>query len=177
VEHDHSVKDPHIWLNPDFAREVIAARIASILSELDGKRSEYFARNSRLLREELGRLSERISQAVGRAERREFYVFHPAFGHFAEAYGLTQIAIEKHGKEPSAKQLAGLIEKAKKERVEAIFVQPQFARGSAEAVARAIGARIETLDPLAKDYMKNLEEMARRITSAVGGKWPPDSED
>ncbi len=176
-EHGHSGKDPHTWLNPDFAGKVIVAGIASTLSELDVEHSEYFARNARLLREELDRLSKRISQAADRAGRREFYVFHPAFGHFAEAFSLTQVAIEKHGKEPSAKQLAGLIEKAKKEGVKVIFVQPQFASASAEAVASAIGARIETLDPLAKDYVKNLEDMARRIASAIGGQWTQDEEE
>jgi zinc transport system substrate-binding protein len=174
--HEHSGKDPHAWLDPGFARDVIAARIAAALAELDREHSEYYGSNARSLREELDRLSLRISRAVARAGRREFYVFHPAFGHFAQAYGLTQVAIEEHGKEPGAKQLAGLIEKAKEAHVEVIFTQPQFAKGSAEAVARAIGARIETLDPLAKDYMKNLEETARKVTAAIGGQWPREEE-
>lgn len=176
AEHEHSGKDSHAWLDPGFAKDVIAVRIASALSELDRTHAEYYGNRVRILQKELEELDLRISRAIATAGRREFYVFHPAFGHFAQAYGLTQVAIEERGKEPGARQLAGLIEKAKEADVEVIFAQPQFAKGSPEAVARAIGARIETLDPLARDYMKNLEDMARKVTTAIGGQWPREEE-
>jgi hypothetical protein len=45
--------------------------------------------------------------------------------------------------------------------------QPQFNRRSAEQVARAIGGRVEAIDPLAADYEENLRRVANSIAEAV----------
>ena len=97
-------------------------------------------------------------------------VFHPSYGYFADAYGLKQIAVEMGGKEPGARQLARLIDRAKEDGVRMIFVQPQFSKGSARTIAEAIGGAVVPLDPLARDYLENLERMARDINRAFAGE-------
>ena len=94
---------------------------------------------------------------------RSFFVFHPAYGYFARDTGLNQVAIEFEGKEPTGKGLSETIERARQAEVRSIFVQPQFASASAEAVAKEIGAKVESLDPLAKDVVANLREISRKI--------------
>jgi len=59
--------------------------------------------------------------------------------------------------------LSDLIRKAKAENVKVIFVQPQFDKRGAEVVADAIGGVVLPLDPLAKDLLKNFEEIAVKI--------------
>jgi zinc transport system substrate-binding protein len=51
--------------------------------------------------------------------------------------------------------------------VPALFVQPQFSRSAAERVAAALGCELVVLDPLAGDYLGNLETMADRIVRAL----------
>ena len=92
-----------------------------------------------------------------------FFVLHPAWGYFAEAYGLTQVAIEIEGKDPTDRELTELQEAAKRAGAKVIFVQSQRRGKSAAAVADAIGARVAMLDPLAGDVEENL----RRIASAL----------
>jgi zinc transport system substrate-binding protein len=157
--------DPHIWLNPRNVK-AIAASICKALKRLDPEHAGEFDRNLTAFQKELDELDARIRKTLEHFAGREFYVFHPAFGYFAEAYNLRQVAVEAGGKEPSARQLAALIEKARKDRVRVIFTQPQFSRSGAEAVAKAIGAKVETMDPLAKNYISNLEDMARKIKGA-----------
>ena len=99
--------------------------------------------------------------------KRLFYVFHPAFGHFAEAYGLNQKAVERGGREPSARELQELIAEARTDGARAVFVQPQHGTGSAETIAKAIGADLVTLDPLARDVLANLETIGTRIEQAL----------
>ena len=53
-------------------------------------------------------------------------VFHPAWGYFAESYGLKQIPIEIQGKEPRPFALRHLIEQAKDLGIKVIFAQSQF---------------------------------------------------
>ena len=99
--------------------------------------------------------------------RRKLFVFHPAFGYFADSYGLKQTPLESQGKEPSAQQLAALIDKAKKEGVKVIFVEPQYSKKTAQTVATAIGGTLVTLDPLPRNYLDGIEDMARRIKKAL----------
>ena len=44
---------------------------------------------------------------------RNFMVYHPSWGYFAAEYGLTMIPVEVEGKEPSARDLAKLVDLAK----------------------------------------------------------------
>ena len=85
------------------------------LKKSDPAHAQDFEKNLVAFREELDALDNRIAAVLKPLKGRKFYVFHPAFGHFGEAYGLKQVAVETGGKEPSAKQLAALIKKARKE--------------------------------------------------------------
>ena len=78
--------------------------------------------------------------------------------------------METGGKEPSARQLAALIDRARDKGVKAIFVQPQFDRRNAEIIAGAIGAKVVSLDPVAQNYLTNLKEMALKIRTALEGR-------
>ncbi len=89
-------------------------------------------------------------------------MFHPAFGYFAHEYGLQQVAVEIEGKEPTARQLARLIKNAKEHDVKVIFVQPQFPKKNAENLAESIGGAVVPIDDLARDYVTNLEEIAKK---------------
>ena len=94
-------------------------------------------------------------------------VFHPAWGYFADAYELQQIPIELSGKEPGAKRLAQVIEQAKKAHVRIVFVQEQFRSRDALTVARAIGARVIAVNPLAENYIDNLRSVAETFAEAM----------
>jgi hypothetical protein len=52
----------------------------------------------------------------------------------------------------------------------AIFVQPQFSRSSAKAVARALGCEVVPLDPLARDYLENMRRMAALVVEGLAGE-------
>ena len=88
---------------------------------------------------ELDGLDARIRRALRPFRGQTFYVFHPAFGYFADAYGLRQKSVETEGKSPTPRQLLALIKQARAEGVKIIFLQPQFDRRAADAVATALG--------------------------------------
>ena len=104
----------------------------------------------------------RIAAALEPYRGQRFYVFHPAFGYFADAYGLRQEAVEAGGKVAHARSnFAALIQKAREDGVKIIFVQPQFDQRTAETVAEAIGGRVVPIDPLAKDVLAELRRHGR----------------
>ena len=96
-------------------------------------------------------------------------VFHPAWGYFADEFGLTQIPVEFEGKEPSLNQLRIIIDFAKKEKIGALFVQPQFSEISAKTISEETGCRIVVIDPLAENYIDNLKSAAAALTENKGG--------
>jgi len=81
----------------------------------------------------------------------------------AREYGFEQIAIEIDGKEPSAENLANIINTAKKENIKTIFVQKQFSVKSAKAIAMQINGIVVPLDPLAEDYVENLKKIGEKM--------------
>ncbi len=158
----HGAMDPHVWLNPLDAK-ILARNMARALRQYDPVHAAAYGSNLDALDKDLDALHARVSALLAPFKGRTFYVYHPSFGYFADVYGLKQAAVEIEGKEPTARQLAALIDRAKAEGVRAIFVQQQFPRKSAEAVAREIGGKVVAVDPLARDYLAGVETIAQNL--------------
>ena len=167
--HEAGIEDPHVWLDPKLVK-VQARTICATLSRLDPGHAADYQANLAAFEAELDAVDAKIAKALAPVRGREILVFHPAYGYFADAYGLKQVAVESGGKSPTSRQLVALIERAKAGGVKVIFVQPQFSRRSAEAVAGAIGGAVVPMDPLARDYIANLERMAEAVGQALGKK-------
>ena len=121
--HDRDVHraDPHSWLSP-VQLEDQAKSMAAALSEVDPAHGRDYSNNLARWLKKLHRVDTNVSQILKPYKGRSFYVFHPAFGCFAEAYGLRQEAVEFRGKSPTPKQLAALIGNARRDDVRVIFV-------------------------------------------------------
>jgi len=158
--------DPHIWLSPRLVK-VQARTIAEALIEADPTGKGTYEENLAAFLKDLDALDTDLAEALAPVKGKTFMVFHPAWGYLADAYGLRQEPIEFEGKEPSGQQLARMIEKARDEGVRVIFVQPQFDMGSAERIAEAIGGVVVPIDPLARDYVGNLQRVAATIREAL----------
>jgi zinc transport system substrate-binding protein len=168
--HDHGEEaggdDPHIWLDPKRV-QIQAGTIADALARVDPAHAADYRRNLAAFSTALDALDARIAAALAPVRGQSFFVYHPAFGYFADAYGLRQVPVELGGKEPAARDVAALVERARRERVRVIFVQPQFSQRSAEVLAREIGGAVVPLDDLPRDYLASLEAMALQIRQAL----------
>ncbi len=158
--------DPHVWLSPINLKKM-ASVMASALVEKDPEHAEVYENNLLSLNSRLDRIDKSIAKKLAPFRGASFFVFHPAFGYFAHNYHMNQVAVETGGKSPTPRQLFRLIQKAKTENVQVIFVQPQFDPRSAESVANAIGGRVVLLDSLAEDVAGNIEIMATKIEQAL----------
>lgn len=168
-QHHHDstgMKDPHIWLSLRLVK-VQARNICDALISEDPAHRPYYKSNLRAFEHDLDRLDAVIRSVFKNLKTRKFMVFHPAWGYFARDYGLEQIPVEVEGKEPSARALADLIKVAKQEGISVVFVQSQFSTRNAEAVARAIEGRVVGIDPLARDYLKNMRKIAETFRRVI----------
>ncbi len=160
--HHHGGEDPHIWLSPPLLK-IQAHTVAETLGQLNPDHRSCYQRNLSELVQKLDALHRAIGDKLAPLRGRAFLVFHPAWGYFADEYGLRQMAIEIEGADPSDQQLTRLQKESRHEQIGVVFVQPQTSHVATEAVAKAIGARVQELDPLAPDVAANLMRVADRI--------------
>lgn len=166
--HDHGfgLLDPHIWLDPR-RMKTIADTTAKSLQALLPDQSSTIEERLAALQSAIDETDSRVGEALAPFAGRTLLVFHPAYGYFTRRYGLIQRAVEVDGKDPSARRLATVVDEIRQQPVPALFVQPQFSRSAAERVANALDCELVELDPLAGDYLANLETMADRIARAL----------
>ncbi len=161
------VRDPHVWLSPPLVM-LQARHILRALEEADPEGRSGYEVNYRRFMGELLELDEELRSLFSqRAGGKAFMVFHPAWGYFADAYGLEQIPIELEGKEPRPAELRALIDDARRRGVRAVFVAPQQSRKSAEVIAGAVGGVTVEADPLAPDWAANLRRVAARFKAEL----------
>lgn len=154
--------DPHTWLSP--RRLAIQARtVASALSDAFPDRSAEITRRTASVITRLEALDAELSERLAPYRGRSFLVLHPSWGYFAADYALEQMAVEAGGSDPSDAELTALLRRAQSAAVRTVFVQPQSAQRVPAVLAEALGARVETLDPLAPDVPANLRRAADRL--------------
>lgn len=164
--HDHGEIDLHLWMSPPLASE-LAENICQALIEIDPDHAEAYRANLADLQADLQALDDELAEALLPLKGKTFYVYHPAFGYFARRYGLVQQAVETGGKSPGPRHVKELVEQARANNVRVIFVQPQFSQQAAETIARQINGTAVAVDPLAKDYLANLRNIAEKLQQAL----------
>ncbi len=157
------VPDPHIWLSPVLVK-IQAGNIYKALVKIDPEGEATYKTGYNELIKELDEVNNELKEALKPVKGNILLVYHPAFGYFADEYGLKQVAIETGGKEPSPSLIVDIISRAKKQGVKVIFVQPEFSQKSAKAIADAIGGAVVMLNTLDPDYINNLKNIARAIS-------------
>jgi zinc transport system substrate-binding protein len=163
---DHGILDPHIWLSPPLVKQQ-AEKILEALKAVDPPHSDDYEVNYHNFVAAIERLDETLKKTFAGKKGLRFMVFHPAWGYFAHAYGLEQVPIEIEGKNPKPAQLQALIALAREQQIRVVFVQPQFSVKRAELVAREIGGQVAFADPLALDWLNNLQEVAGKFEAAL----------
>jgi zinc transport system substrate-binding protein len=164
--HDHGGLDPHIWLSPQLVK-VQAHTILAALIEIDPTHQSVYQTNFKEFTARIDQLDADLKKIFVGKKGLQFMVFHPSWGYFAKAYGLTQVPIEIEGKEPKPAQLGELIRHARKDGIKVVFVQPQFSTKSARLVAHEIGGQVVPADPLAEEWMANLRAVAAKFKTAL----------
>jgi len=159
-------KDPHIWTDPKNV-ETIAKHIYETLVEVDANNAAYYKTNYETFLAKVTETDRQIKEILSDTPKdTKFMVFHPSWGYFAHAYSLTQLPVEIEGKSPKPKELIVLINEAKKEKIKAIFTQPEFSDSMAKVMASELHIDVIKVSPLAENWSENL----LKIAHAIAGK-------
>ena len=162
--HDNHAQgvDPHIWCSPKSLGKMAENIHNAIALEMPDS-TKYEDRYTTLCIKLL-ELNEEVAEMCHQSPCNIFVIYHPALTYLARDYGLTQIAVEMEGKEPSAKHLARIIEQARNAGVKHILYQSEFPASSVEVICKDINANAVEINPLDEDIFTNIRHIVTLIT-------------
>ncbi|MBD8836806.1 metal ABC transporter substrate-binding protein [Paenibacillus sp. FSL K6-4396] len=147
--HDHGGFDPHVWLSPALAVKEVR-NIEAGLAQAAPEHAEQFKQNADAYIAQLESLDQDFKAAVTDNKRKDFITQHAAFGYLAKEYGLQQVPIAglSPEQEPSAAQMASVIDFAKEHQVKTIFFETLVSSKVSETIASEVGAKTAVLNPI-----------------------------
>lgn len=171
--------NPHFWLDPSLVADHYLPAITAALTRLDASGATIYRANETAYGEQI-RAMDAANQAkvetIPVADRK-LVTFHDAFPYFATHYGFEVVGVilSNVGQEPSAAELATLVETIKAAGVKAVFSEAQFSPELARTLADEAGiTRIVTTlyndtvgPPPADTYIKMIEWNVDEIVGAL----------
>lgn len=137
--------NPHLWVNPKYAGNY-AKLAAQQLTALDPAGKDYYETNLKNYLERIDALDKATVAVVASipAKNRKLLTYHDSWAYWARQYGFEVIgAIQPSNfKEPSAQEVAKLIDQVKKVGVPAIFGSEVYPSKVEEQIARE--AKVKT---------------------------------
>jgi len=172
-EHDHGhgqshaeMADPHYWVSPQCAMK-IAIAVRDLVSELNPGNKQYYEKNYGALVKKISELDSRAESLFSGVRNKKFMIYHPNLAYLARDYGLEEIAVEFEGKEPPPSHLTKLIDLAKRENINTIFVQKEFDIRNAKTIAGEIGAELKVINPLSEDWLVSTTDIIEGLYEAL----------
>ena len=146
--------NPHVWMDVGNAIQY-AKRIGEQLAAVDATHASAYEAGAAAYDERLTILNGWARDQIGTipAERRKVVSFHDAFPYFAKAYGLEIVGtvIDAPGQDPSAGEIADLIDAIRASGATALFGEAQFNPQLAQTIAEE--ARISVVTDLYTDSL------------------------
>ena len=172
LSQEHATGDPHIWLNPVYAKTQVQ-NIAIAFSNSDPGNQEYYQLNAAKYIEELDLLDSKIRNELSNCNH-DFVAFHDAFSYFADEYNLNQHTIissnDPHG-EATAKTLENVISTAKELNIKVIFSEENVNTRTSEIIANEINGKVLVLSPLEVSsdgtYISKMTENLNNLKEAL----------
>ena len=158
--------DTHIWLSPRRAVNMLQIT-ANELSLLDPANQSVYQANAANYIARIQAVDRQLKETFRSLPNKTFIVYHPAFGYFADEYGLTMVALEDHGKEAHAHHFREVVDLAREKGIKVVFYQSDIDGRQSKSLAEEIGGRTEKVDPLALDYVENLQRMAETFAAVL----------
>lgn len=149
TEEGKKITDPHIWLSPPLAKEIVD-KIVQGFMQIDPVNKKYYQSNADTLKNELANLDKEYRQGLSNCLEKNIITSHAAFGYLAATYGLNQVPLAglSPDAEPSPRQLADMVKFAKANKVKYIFFESLISPKLSETLATEVGAKTLALNSI-----------------------------
>ena len=166
-EHSHEGVDPHYWMSVIEAQKMVRTMAAGLI-KADPSCRQLVEKNLGLLEGKLDTLKQLTNPRLAALNHRSFMIFHPALGYFARDHKLHQHSMELAGKEPTASHFRELVDLAKAEKINTIFIQKEYDKENAQTFARETGTKIVVIDPMSPDWFAEMELLIDKMVEMDG---------
>lgn len=167
---EHGQYDPHIWLSLKGA-ELEVENIKAALVQADPSNKDFYENNCKDFVSQLDKLFTEYNEKFQSAPRKSFVTGHAAFGYLCRDFGLEQNSVEDTFAEgePTAQQLAELVEYCKDNSVTTIFAEEMASPEVSQTLANEVGAKVETIYTVesAEDDMTYLERVEDNLSKIL----------
>jgi len=159
--------DPHIWFSPERVK-LVSRNIAQALESADPANKNVYRANLEAWLNEVDAVDVDVRAALAGISRRTFLVIHPAWSYFAQEYELEMLSVETHGQEPGPEELGAVLQLARENAVDTVFVQKGISQKLAQSIADQLGgARVVELDPMAENWSEAMLFLAAQLAEAL----------
>ena len=144
-KHSHAAPDPHAWQNLLNARQYVENIRVALSAAMPAHSADFQSRATDYLKQiDALEKSTKARIAAVPMERRRVITSHDAFGYFARAYKVNFYPLQglSTASEPSAADVARIVNEIKKNKVTAIFTENISDPRVLERVAKDTGAKI-----------------------------------
>jgi zinc transport system substrate-binding protein len=174
-DHDHGTYDPHIWLGLSTAKQQVE-NIKDALTALDPEGTAVYRDNARAFTDSLDRLQSEYKDKFAALSRKDFVTGHAAFAYLCRDVGLNQNSVQNvfaEG-EPSARELAELVDYCREKRVTTIFSETAANSEVARTLAEEVGAEVKLIYTMEQqednlNYLERMEKNLAMIYEALKG--------
>lgn len=165
--HDHGKGiDPHVWTDPVQVMDQVA-EIRDVLTDRIPQQRSTFRNHADALQMKLSDIDQRFGSFFKKTTADHVLVYHPAWGHFCERYGLHQVSLEQEGKPIAAKAYAATLRSLSDAYFPVILVQPQISERLSIQISKQVGFEVVEVDPLSYDYLEMLEALYRSLSDTI----------
>lgn len=154
--------DPHLWTSPAIM-SASATVFEQAIARLDPEHAVLYKNNLRQLQEKISKIDRQIRTIVEMQSVGKLLVYHPAWGHFCQDYGLQQLAVEDEGKSPGAGSLADLFARLEKDKIKFIISSPGADQRVVATVVEQLQIDLIMIDPMDPDWMQMMLSMKNAL--------------
>lgn len=148
VDRASPLTDPHIWLDPVIAGEIVDAMVVE-LSRLDPPHAAQYAENGRKTRDRLARLDQDLRRRLAPVRAVPYIVYHEALQYFEQHYGLNNVGSvsDSSDVQPGARLVRDLKQTIADKHVRCIFIEPRFSPSLVRVLVTGSDVRVAVADP------------------------------
>lgn len=173
------VQDPHFWLDPVLAEQIVNT-IRDGFIKADPTNEKYYATNAEEYTQQLAKLNTSFASGLAHCTLDTVISSHEAFSYVAAQYNfkVASIAGIEPDQEPSAAKMAELTDLVRQKGIRYIFFESLVSPRLAETIAHETGAETLVFDPIegvsaedqaaGKDYLSIQYENLKNLRKALG---------
>lgn len=141
--------DPHIWIDPVFAQQMVL-NIRNGLQQVDPKNANFYQDNADKIIVELVNLDQQYQKNLNDCPQKDIITSHEAVGYIARRYRFQNFSISglSPNEEPTPQKMAELANLVKEKKVKYILTETLVSPKLAETLAKETNISVLIFNPL-----------------------------